>query len=210
MHRAAGFDDAECARFARYISRDVRVHLPAPEPAWLTTAMDHRCDMTYSELLESMGAREGAYLLLCGEVGAPSPHRALVEPITGGAAAPKSEASEVSSWAEYYAARELSPDTPLPLLLTFPLTLYHLLMDHPARAAKATTGDEPLRVHVLGPEKEAFLLPLFGELSALLPRSRLEISMIGPVAFDLPTWPSVSRSAAAASSSLAATPCFAS
>ena len=196
-HAHVAHNSEECDNFKRYMSRDVRVSLPQPEPAWLRTAMDHRGDESYSDVLEKMGVHgESAFRLLSGDQGAPSPHRHLIEPIEGGRHVAAGSAP-ATSWAKYYEARDLVPDTPVAVLLSFPLTLYHIITLHqqqpPAAAADAADASPPtpIRVHYLGPEKEAFLLPLFRELSALLPAAHLEVAMIGPVAFDLPNKPLV-------------------
>ena len=177
-HRAA-VHEKECESFGRYARRDVRVELPT-NPTWLRTAMDHRGDMTYCELLEQMGAHDGAYKLMCGCQGAPSPHRHLIEPLDG-TALPAIE--KVESWADYYDARGLPLDSPVAALLSFPMTLFHVLTRHLPPPADL---EKPLKVHYLGPEKELFLWPLFGELAQLMPEIKLDIEMIGPVAFDLP------------------------
>ena len=77
-------------------------------------------------------------------------------------------------------------------MLSFPLTVYHMLMVSNLLRKSGTSfvsESHPLRVHLLGPEKELHLLPLFRELAVLLPHIPLEISMVGPVACDLPREP---------------------
>ena len=156
-------------------------------PAWLGAAMDHRGDLTYCELLERLGVHgEPAYGLLCGCQGAPVEHRPLVEPVGGDGLVGPMPADGLHSWADYYAARGLPPSSPLSTLLSFPLTLYHILQRRAAAGAPTAS-----RILYLGPEKELWLLPLFRELAILLPEASLEIDMVGPVAFDLPTKPIV-------------------
>jgi len=180
VHWASGFAK-ECDNFKRYATTDVRVSLP-DDPEWLRTAMDHDGNMSYGELLEQIGAHEGAYKLLSGSQSAPSPHRHLINALDGDD--PVDDAP--SSWAEYYRARGTTA-SPLATLLSFPLTLRHILthVDPPPSA------DGSLRVHYLGPEKELLILPLFRELALLMPSTALHVDMIGPVAFDLPSKPLV-------------------
>ena len=177
VHWVSGFS-TECDNFKRYAATDVRVSLP-DDPQWLRTAMDHKGNMSYGELLELMGAHDGAYKLLSGDQGAPSPHRHLISALDGDNAMDDTP----DSWAEYYRARGLSTASPLATLLSFPLTLRHMLTH------VDPSEDGTIRVHLLGPEKELFILPLFRELALLMPSISLYIDMIGPVAFDLPSKP---------------------
>ena len=93
-----------------------------------------------------------------------------------------------SDWAAYYSWRGLALDSPLAVLLTFPLTLHHILARHvlPALPASRDTAAQPLRVHLLGPEKELALLPLFAELAHLQPATTIDIEMVGPAGLALP------------------------
>ena len=192
----------ECESFKRYATRDVRVTLPHPEPAWLATAMDHAGDKSYYDVLEQLDVHlDPAFRLLCGSQGAPSPHHYMAEAIAGGQPI-AADSAPVTSWSDYYSARGLVPE-PTAALLSFPLTLYHILalhqQQHPAPLPADGTPPSPLRVHYLGPEKEIFLMPLFRELVELLPSTHLEVAMIGPVAFDLPPKPLVYEGAAGGS-----------
>jgi hypothetical protein len=188
----------ECNNFARYVGRDVTVSLSdggSDDPEWLKGAMEHRCDESYCEQLERLGVHEdAAYRLLCGCQGAPSPHSALIEPIPG-TLEEDSRAGPVvhKDWLGFYRARGLPLSSPIATLLSFPLTIYHILTQQAATggagppAAALGTAERPFRIHYLGPEKELFLLPLFTrELALLLPDAHLVIEMIGPLACDLP------------------------
>ena len=153
--------------------------------------MDHDGTGTYSELLHRLHMnQEGSpYRLLTGEQGAPSPHRHMLNGIAS-KISPEPQSPPLTSWAEYYAARAISEHTPLAMLLSFPLTLYHILQLHQQSHGNDTDFvRNPIRVHYLGPEKELFLLPLFRELAFLMPTSHIEVSMIGPIAFDIPEKP---------------------
>ena len=163
------------------MQRDVRVTLGAARPAWLAAAMDHRSDGTTRELLEQMGVVDDpAYRLLDMLDAAPNPHRHLVEPLPD---APWRRRGPPDSWESYYEGRGLSRDSPVALLLSFPLTLSHIL---------GLLGDAvPARdvtVHVLGAEKELHLMPTFGELAVVRPE-RFSIELVGPVGCDLPEGP---------------------
>lgn len=77
----------------------------------------------------------------------------------------------VSSWQEYYRLRRIPLDSPLVLLLTFPATLYHAIVEYgtiPCTVAY-TIMKRPLRIHIVGVEKELNFLDIFKEVSFLLP-----------------------------------------
>ena len=104
------------------------------------------------ELLETLGCHDDTYGLLCGCVLPATPHRYVPVPMgldattaTGAAAG-----AVPSSWAEYHAMRGLDPSLPLPLLLSWPLTVLHAL----DMVGLAHETARPLVVHYLGPEKE--------------------------------------------------------
>lgn len=76
----------------------------------------------------------------------------------------------LGTWTEYYRLRQLPLDSPVALLLTFPLTLYYSLVEFgevPVTVARMLK--RPLRVHVVGCEKELNLVDLFREVAFLLP-----------------------------------------
>jgi len=76
----------------------------------------------------------------------------------------------LSSWKEYYTVRNISPTSPVCLLCTFPLTIYRAIEqygDVPVTVARML--NRPLRIHVVGAEKEMNFLDLFKELTFLLP-----------------------------------------
>jgi hypothetical protein len=183
----------ECSAHRRYLARDVRVHLPT-NPAWLVAGMDHRADTSFCDVLAAMGVHdEAGYRLLCGcdaPPSPPSPHRALVEPLPPPPPSPPHEADVTppSDWAAYYSWRGLALDSPLAVLLSFPLTLHHILARHvlPALPRSRDTAPQPVRVHLLGPEKELALLPLFAELAHLHPATTIDIEMVGPAGLALP------------------------
>ena len=74
------------------------------------------------------------------------------------------------SWEDYYKLRGISSESPIALLCTFPLTVYHALERYgsvPITVAKMLK--RPLRIHLVGVEKELNFLDLFKEIGFLLP-----------------------------------------
>ena len=184
--RDARHSPEECSAHGRYLVRDVRVHLPT-NPDWLVAGMDHRADTSFCDVLTAMGVHaEAGYRLLCGcdaPASPPSPHRPLIEPLPP----PPCEAgAPPPDWATYYSWRGLALDSPLAVLLTFPLTLHHILSEHVLPCLERDTTAQPVRVHLLGPEKELALLPLFAELAHLHPATTIAIEMVGPTGLALP------------------------
>uniref|UniRef100_A0A7S4AIQ1 Mitochondrial splicing suppressor 51-like C-terminal domain-containing protein n=1 Tax=Pseudo-nitzschia australis TaxID=44445 RepID=A0A7S4AIQ1_9STRA len=84
----------------------------------------------------------------------------------------------LSSWEDYYRLRNIPPQSPVALLCTFPLTIYHAIVEYgevPVTVARMLR--RPLRIHVVGTEKELNFLDLFQELGFLLPED-LKIELI--------------------------------
>ena len=76
----------------------------------------------------------------------------------------------LSSWKDYYNLRNIPPSSPVCLICTFPLTIYYAIEqfgDVPVTVARML--GRPLRIHVVGSEKELNFLDLFQELTFLLP-----------------------------------------
>jgi hypothetical protein len=76
----------------------------------------------------------------------------------------------LSSWKEYYTVRNIPPTSPVCLLCTFPLTIYRAIEQFgevPVTVARML--NRPLRIHVVGAEKEMNFLDLFKEVTFLLP-----------------------------------------
>ncbi|KAL7547809.1 hypothetical protein ACHAWF_011086, partial [Thalassiosira exigua] len=86
----------------------------------------------------------------------------------------------LTSWEHYYRLRSLPPSSPAGLLLTFPLTLYHAIRRYGAvPLAAARMLERPLRVHVVGVEKELNFADLFKEVGFLLPEDvRVDLTWI--------------------------------
>jgi hypothetical protein len=76
----------------------------------------------------------------------------------------------LSSWEQYYRLRDIPASSPVALLCTFPLTVYYAIMKYgevPVTVARML--QRPLRIHIVGVEKEANFLDLFQEVGFLLP-----------------------------------------
>lgn len=77
---------------------------------------------------------------------------------------------QLKSWHDYYLLRGIPLESPVALLCTFPLTLYHAVQEYgkvPIIVSKMLK--RPLRIHVVGVEKELNFLDLFKEFGYLLP-----------------------------------------
>ncbi|XP_023732215.3 uncharacterized protein LOC111880033 isoform X1 [Lactuca sativa] len=86
---------------------------------------------------------------------------------------------KLSSWNEYYEWRGIPLDSPVALLLHWPLTIYKAIQLAYVKQLIPETTDE-LCIHYLGPEREVYQLAVFGELHALLPGVRVHIDFVGP------------------------------
>lgn len=77
---------------------------------------------------------------------------------------------KLSSWKEYYDLRSIPLSSPVALLMTFPLTVYYAIERFgQVPVTVANMMRRPLRVHVVGIEKEMNFLDLFCEVGYLLP-----------------------------------------
>ena len=77
---------------------------------------------------------------------------------------------DINSWEEYYKLRNIPLKSPVALLLTFPLTIYHALLKYGAvPITVARMLSRQIRIHVVGIEKELNFLDIFKELAFLLP-----------------------------------------
>lgn len=87
----------------------------------------------------------------------------------------------LSGWSEYYNLRELPLSSPVAALLSFPLSLYHIVTSLSVATKSDLAKGRGVVVHYLGPEVELDWLPAFSELGHLLGGSgSLHIMMIGP------------------------------
>ncbi|KAJ7057961.1 hypothetical protein C8F01DRAFT_302934 [Mycena amicta] len=90
--------------------------------------------------------------------------------------------STLDSWDAWYQWRKLSKESPAALLMSFPMTVYRLLVHclevtGPTRASSAKRRS--LSVHLLGAEVELNYLPLFAELALLLPYHDIRLVVFG-------------------------------
>lgn len=77
---------------------------------------------------------------------------------------------KLPSWKAYYELRGIELSSPSALLLSFPLTIYHAIVEYgevPVTVAKMLS--RPMRIHVVGIEKELNFIDLFKEIGLLLP-----------------------------------------
>ena len=91
----------------------------------------------------------------------------------------------LSSWEDYYRLRSLPPSSQIGLLATFPLTIYYAIQRYgivPLTVAQML--DRPLRIHVVGIEKELNFVDLFKEVGYLIPES-INIEMTWIVREDM-------------------------
>ncbi|KAB2090935.1 hypothetical protein ERO13_A03G143500v2 [Gossypium hirsutum] len=87
-------------------------------------------------------------------------------------------AKALCSWKDYYEWRCIPLQSPVSLLLHWPLTVYHAIQL--AGLGSLTSEISKLRIHYLGPEKELLQLAVFGELHAVFPGVFVQIELIGP------------------------------
>ena len=163
------------------MARDVGVLLPG-NPKWLQVTMDRQSSLGWCDLLKAASMHDEVFGVLCGCTPPTSPHRYVPDLVSAAATSVVTgTAPTISSWSEYYVHRGVRSEAPLAVLLSWPLTLYHILV-----RLDLASLTRPVVVHYLGPEKELLFLPFFRELLALLPAARIQIEMIGPLGIDLP------------------------
>jgi hypothetical protein len=86
---------------------------------------------------------------------------------------------QLCTWKDYFEWRKLPLDSPVALLLHWPLTIYHAVQAIGMGNLTPQISDE-LRIHYLGPQKELGQLGVFAELQALFPGLRIYVDLIGP------------------------------
>ncbi|KAK9113933.1 hypothetical protein Syun_020730 [Stephania yunnanensis] len=92
---------------------------------------------------------------------------------------PKPMSVCLNNWRSYYDWRCIPLNSPVAVLLHWPLTIYHSIQ----LAASINLLPEisnKLLIHYLGPDKELCQLSVFKELHALFPDLKLHIELIGP------------------------------
>ena len=76
----------------------------------------------------------------------------------------------LTSWEHYYRLRSIASSSPISLLATFPLTLYYAIQRYgivPLTVAQML--ERPLKIHIVGVEKELNFVDWFREFGFLLP-----------------------------------------
>ncbi|XP_004504502.1 uncharacterized protein [Cicer arietinum] len=86
---------------------------------------------------------------------------------------------QLCSWRDYYKWRRIPLDSPVALLLHWPLTIYRAAQLVGITTSNLVVGDK-LYIHYLGPEKELLQLAVFGDLLALFPGVHIHIELVGP------------------------------
>ncbi|XP_077221234.1 zinc finger MYND domain protein [Tasmannia lanceolata] len=91
----------------------------------------------------------------------------------------------LSSWSEYYNLRLLPLSSPVAAILSYPLTVYHILTALSIGSKNLLLKGREVILHYLGPEGELDWLPAFAEIGHLLNGSgNIQIVMVGP---EVPT-----------------------
>ncbi|XP_076398870.1 zinc finger MYND domain-containing protein 15 isoform X2 [Peromyscus maniculatus bairdii] len=85
------------------------------------------------------------------------------------------------SWQDYYTWRGLSLDSPMAVLLTYPLTVYYVITHLVPQSFPELNiqNKQSLKIHVVEAGKEFDLLMVFWELLVLLPHVALELQFVG-------------------------------
>lgn len=85
----------------------------------------------------------------------------------------------LSSWKEYYKWRDIPVNSPVALLLHWPLMIYQSAQLTAMRSLTPLISNE-LCIHYLGPDKEIHQLAVFHELHALFPSVKVRLELVGP------------------------------
>ncbi|XP_037665943.1 zinc finger MYND domain-containing protein 15 isoform X4 [Choloepus didactylus] len=85
------------------------------------------------------------------------------------------------SWQDYYTWRGLGLDSPMAVLLTYPLTVYYIITHLVPQSFPELNiqNKQSLKIHVVEAGKEFDLIMVFWELLALLPHVALELLFVG-------------------------------
>ncbi|XP_030619162.1 zinc finger MYND domain-containing protein 15 isoform X5 [Delphinapterus leucas] len=85
------------------------------------------------------------------------------------------------SWQDYYTWRGLSLDSPMAVLLTYPLTVYYVITHLVPQSFPELNiqNKQSLKIHVMEAGKEFDLIMVFWELLVLLPHVALELQFVG-------------------------------
>ncbi|CAN6969101.1 unnamed protein product [Brassica oleracea var. botrytis] len=87
----------------------------------------------------------------------------------------------LSDWSDYYDVRCLPPSSPVSDILSYPLTLYHILTTLSTHSKNLLLKGKEVTVHYLGPERERDWIKAFAEINHLLNGlGTVQIIMVGP------------------------------
>ncbi|XP_052163502.1 uncharacterized protein LOC127780612 [Oryza glaberrima] len=183
-----GFHKEECARLAEQMSRiDMLKQFPftfsVESPAPNHTFPSLRCFLLESFKLHQKGLWKSE--CICDpEVTSVKDLSKTTDWSMGSALCPCTEpehnvSTPLTSWKDYYRWRSLPLQSPVAVLLHWPLTLYHCVQLSHLQTSKYD-GQDTLCIHYLGPEKELHQLAVFGELRALFPGVHIYIELVGP------------------------------
>ncbi|XP_058415911.1 zinc finger MYND domain-containing protein 15 isoform X2 [Diceros bicornis minor] len=94
---------------------------------------------------------------------------------------PDSPRGLFGSWQDYYTWRGLSLDSPMAVLLTYPLTVYYIITHLVPQSFPELNiqNKQSLKIHVVEAGKEFDLVMVFWELLVLLPHMALELQFVG-------------------------------
>lgn len=98
---------------------------------------------------------------------------------------PDSKIIKLQSWEQYYKLRSIPIESHVALLMTFPLTIHYAFSEFgevPITVSRML--NRPMRVHVIGVEKELNFLDLFKEVGYLLPLD-LKIELVFIIREDM-------------------------
>ncbi|XP_004716179.1 zinc finger MYND domain-containing protein 15 [Echinops telfairi] len=94
---------------------------------------------------------------------------------------PEPPRSLFGSWQDYYTWRGLSLDSPMAVLLTYPLTVYYVITHLVPQSFPELNiqNKQSLKIHVVEAGQEFDLVMVFWELLVLLPHVALELQFVG-------------------------------
>jgi hypothetical protein len=90
-------------------------------------------------------------------------------------------AARPQNWTEYYNLRDVSLDSPLAMILTFPMTVYRVLTILSQRESHSNILEpgSSICIHLIGAAKELDQAPMFGDLPFLFPGVKIIFCFIG-------------------------------
>ncbi|XP_058080162.1 uncharacterized protein LOC131228497 isoform X2 [Magnolia sinica] len=184
-HQISHWNDhkGECARFEKQMRCADALHdfpftfsgdttLQVTRCSFLTTRGLHRIGLWKYECSCCPSVSSSDCLRINDDWNLPSDLCPCTEPIN-------SVSMRLSSWKDYYQWRCLPLNSPVALLLHWPLTIYQgVQLASSIRPISEIRSK--LHIHYLGPVKELLQLAVFGELHALFPGLQVHIELVGP------------------------------